>query len=447
MNKIKIAFVGHTNTGKTSLIRTLMKSNVGEVDDKANVTLKGEIYNYQGLQADFIDTPGFRHANVYNLFLDSKEQNPNFVLPNKWIKKIELDSEAVNEIKQCNVALYIGSLENVPDDGHEEEIILVKKIQPKVIGILNKGHTLIDDKTKYKERCEQWVNYFKNLGIDDVIIFDSHWDKYSKVKSIYSSISKILNPQENVIFKLGLKTFNKRQDDIKKEASYLLSKCIIDIASIQFLENEKEYNDRNTRKEIRKEISKLIYSFVNQVSTLFEIASEKPSITIKNIRTEIEGIDKENWKTKISNSAKLSSVLGAIGGATGAIIGAIITGLATGGLGAVGGALIGAKLGAATGGGIGVIELIDTNTNNIDVGISSDSLKYYTLDLIAIVWGLYMNGYSRDKTLTKKEILQIKQTIKISYMKNYNNIDWSNANIELVDNFSLNILNELENKW
>ncbi|MBE9183180.1 50S ribosome-binding GTPase [Microcoleus sp. LEGE 07076] len=37
---ISIAVVGHTNTGKTTLIRTLMKTSIGEVGDSANVTKK-----------------------------------------------------------------------------------------------------------------------------------------------------------------------------------------------------------------------------------------------------------------------------------------------------------------------------------------------------------------------------------------------------------------------
>lgn len=36
--RVRIAVAGHTNTGKTTLIRTLMRTVVGEVGDSPNVT-------------------------------------------------------------------------------------------------------------------------------------------------------------------------------------------------------------------------------------------------------------------------------------------------------------------------------------------------------------------------------------------------------------------------
>lgn len=69
-DQIRITIAGHTNVGKTTLIRTLMKTSVGEVRDSANVTKKGEAHFYKGLQATFVDTPGFRFADICNLYLE-----------------------------------------------------------------------------------------------------------------------------------------------------------------------------------------------------------------------------------------------------------------------------------------------------------------------------------------------------------------------------------------
>ena len=42
--KINIAIAGHTNAGKTTLIRTLMKASVGEVGDSTNPTKEQQEY-------------------------------------------------------------------------------------------------------------------------------------------------------------------------------------------------------------------------------------------------------------------------------------------------------------------------------------------------------------------------------------------------------------------
>ncbi|MBE9143788.1 GTPase [Planktothrix mougeotii] len=44
--RVRIAVAGHTNTGKTTLIRTLMRTVVGEVRDSSNVTQEGQAYDY-----------------------------------------------------------------------------------------------------------------------------------------------------------------------------------------------------------------------------------------------------------------------------------------------------------------------------------------------------------------------------------------------------------------
>ncbi|MEK0189697.1 GTPase, partial [Microcoleus anatoxicus] len=92
---ISIAVVGHTNTGKTTLIRTLMKTSIGEVGDSANVTKKGQSYFFEGLQATFIDAPGFQYASNLMMYLDSLNENPEFKMSQSWQEKMVYDMNAI----------------------------------------------------------------------------------------------------------------------------------------------------------------------------------------------------------------------------------------------------------------------------------------------------------------------------------------------------------------
>jgi len=62
MNEIALSLVAHTNVGKTTLARTLLRQDIGEVGDRAHVTLLAERHAWIATDAERLvlwDTPGF----------------------------------------------------------------------------------------------------------------------------------------------------------------------------------------------------------------------------------------------------------------------------------------------------------------------------------------------------------------------------------------------------
>ncbi len=63
MTAIRLSLISHTNVGKTTLARTLLKRDVGEIRDKAHVTERAESYPLietdEGDVLELWDTPGF----------------------------------------------------------------------------------------------------------------------------------------------------------------------------------------------------------------------------------------------------------------------------------------------------------------------------------------------------------------------------------------------------
>ena len=61
--QIRLVLISHTNNGKTTLARTLLGADVGEVRDAAHVTLSSEphvlLTSAQGDSLQLWDTPGF----------------------------------------------------------------------------------------------------------------------------------------------------------------------------------------------------------------------------------------------------------------------------------------------------------------------------------------------------------------------------------------------------
>ena len=62
---VTLSLISHTNAGKTTLARTLLRSDIGEVRDAPHVTLFNESYtllNDPGSVLRLWDTPGFWYS-------------------------------------------------------------------------------------------------------------------------------------------------------------------------------------------------------------------------------------------------------------------------------------------------------------------------------------------------------------------------------------------------
>src|SRR5262249_10827957 len=146
---VRIVVAGRTNSGKTTLIRTLIKASIGVVADRANVTQIAEAFQYKeleynGMQAIFIDTPGFQNAGRLLSVLENQDENPKYRIPKAYDRsRLKFDEIASHTIQGSDVVLYVSSLESVPDDSHQDEIALIRRGQPRIVGILNKSRFVV----------------------------------------------------------------------------------------------------------------------------------------------------------------------------------------------------------------------------------------------------------------------------------------------------------------
>ena len=76
MNEVTLSLISHTNVGKTTLARTLLRKDVGEVLDQAHVTEKSEAHLLLEEGGDRLllwDTPGF--GDTVRLLRRLKQEN------------------------------------------------------------------------------------------------------------------------------------------------------------------------------------------------------------------------------------------------------------------------------------------------------------------------------------------------------------------------------------
>lgn len=449
---INIAVAGHVSSGKTTLIRTFTRQPIGDVDDLANVTKKGQIYFYEGLQANFIDTPGFQYPSIALDYLD----NETLSLRNR--EKSTYDIEAIDSIKRSDVVIYLGNLSVVPNDNHKDEIDVVKKIQPRIIAVLNQYHSneKASSKTKVQKRCDKWTEVFKEKGITNVIIFDAHWDRRSKEQDIYDAIySNLDNDVLKSDFKTGLNQFKDRQSKIRKDAYTELAKSIEELQGIVLKVNKCEYDTQNKSKseynsnsednQHNQKIGRLIYKdisgFIAYTTKLYNSAAETPTASAEKLIMDTKRT--VNIPARIGVGAGGSAILGTIFTIFGGVIGAMITGIASGGLATIPGAIEGAKIFGMLGTAIGTIPIFIDAEDHIEITITSEKIQDHFMYLLAIIWGLEHNCYGRNEKLSEEEVKNMISQLKKSTM-NLSNINWKKIKSKEIIDYCHEIFADLE---
>lgn len=173
-NEIILSLISHTNVGKTALARTLLRQDVGEVADRAHVTVASEAYTLiekDGLTAKLWDTPGFG-SNLAKLAKRIRASgNPlGWILHKVWdrIKDESLwcSQEAIRNIKDdADLVIYLVDASQSPDTiGYVDlEMEILGWIGKPVLVFLNQTGRPDPDRIAIEEK--EWRDHLLELDI------------------------------------------------------------------------------------------------------------------------------------------------------------------------------------------------------------------------------------------------------------------------------------------
>ena len=122
--RIHLSLVSHTNIGKTTLARTLLMRDVGEIADRAHVTETTDDYllarGQDGSELILWDTPGFGNSVALAKRLEGRSNPLGWFLSEVWDrftnKSFWLDQKAVRHIRDISsVVLYLVNIAETPD--------------------------------------------------------------------------------------------------------------------------------------------------------------------------------------------------------------------------------------------------------------------------------------------------------------------------------------------
>ena len=430
--KINIAIAGHTNVGKTTLIRTLMKASVGEVRDAPNVSPREQAYYFDGIQANFIDTPGFQNASALGMYLDLRDENPNCNIPEKSKDDIIYDEKAMKALEKSNVVLYVASLTCVPDDNFKAEISIIKRQCSKIVGLVNQYEKELraSSPAEVENRVQQWKTFFAGQSVDSVIVFDAHWDNPAKISQIYDEIVSILDSEQRLHFVEGLKRFKERQLEIRKEACNMLAALIKSCAENAVVTISKgDYNHEQKREDAKEQVARKVNGalaeFVYCVSDLYKVAAEHPTTSKDELLLLMQ--PKANYAGRIGTGGGAAAIIGGVSAFMGAILGGAIMGFITGGVGALPGALAWAQIAGTVGAAMGSLFVLSDDGDTVTIKINAEQIKTLSVQGIAIIWGLSKNGYGRARELSSEEGRNIAEKVLLK-QASYRQINLASSN-------------------
>src|SRR5690554_4224748 len=150
VNALMLAVVGHTNTGKTSLMRTLLHdSQFGEVDSRPSTTREVTSIdvdaNGQVLMRLF-DTPGLEAgSDLYDHLVQSESsfrhdgpaQVRHFLNTMAAAHDFEQESKVLRQLLKCHAALYVIDVRDPVLPKYQDELSVLARCGKPILPILN----------------------------------------------------------------------------------------------------------------------------------------------------------------------------------------------------------------------------------------------------------------------------------------------------------------------
>ena len=183
--EIVLSLISHTNIGKTSLARTILRRDIGEIRDEPHVTDEStrHILLESGDAALVLwDTPGFGHVGELIKRLE-REENVwgwlmNEVVDRFFNRPLYCSLEAVRNIRNhSDVVLYLVNVQENPGDAGyvQMEFRLLEALAKPVVLVLNQVHV---DQLVNRERMQRLkAEWRKNLEafscLREVVVLDA----------------------------------------------------------------------------------------------------------------------------------------------------------------------------------------------------------------------------------------------------------------------------------
>lgn len=354
----RIAVVGHTNAGKTSLMRTLSRdAGFGEVSPSPATTR--EVTSIALLAdgvpvADFRDTPGLEDSIgllefVDRLRTDRRDDGPSLV--ERFLGTAESNGRFAQEAKALRQArigdlvLYVVDARDRVLPRYQDELELLTRCGRPVLPVMN----FTSDESA---RTEEWRDALARLGLHASANFDTVVYDAQDERRLFEAMRVLVEEHRDAIEALVADRSQRRERSLDR-ASLAIAELLVDAASFVVVvappdktndEASQRYAVLEGERDLQEDLRTHERHAHRAILAAFEFTDENPDAALLECTEGRLGIDLFSKEAlKYSGVGATAGIAG--GAATGAVIDVALGGLSLGAAAAIG-AVVGGVLGS-----------------------------------------------------------------------------------------------------
>lgn len=343
---IQIAVVGHTNTGKTSLARTLTRdARFGTVENSPGTTrhVEGVRLTIDGQQTiEWFDTPGMEDSVALRDYidtlcmgerLDGPDQIRRFLQSPEAARRFEQEARVLNKLLRTDAALYVIDARDPVLAKHRDELALLAACGKPILPVLNFT-------SAPEHRAQAWRDAMARLGLHVQTDFDTVLPPLDGEAQLYDKLALLLDTHSTSLRALAT-SLGRQRTQRRIDAWRLLANLLVDTAALHIPCSPEEPAVQQATTDLRERIRAREQQFVDAVLTHFRFGQQ-------DFRASNLPLSGERWGMDLFHPQALKDmgIQMGTGMAAGAAAGAALD-LMTAGLSLGTGTLVGAAAGGA----------------------------------------------------------------------------------------------------
>ncbi|MEL7940526.1 GTPase/DUF3482 domain-containing protein [Pseudomonas delhiensis] len=238
---LRLAVVGHTNVGKTSLLRTLTRDvGFGEVSHRPSTTrhVEGARLSVDGQALlELYDTPGLEDAIALRDYLDALERpgerldGPEklrrFLDGSEARGRFEQEAKVLRQLQASDAGLYVIDAREPVLAKYRDELAVLAGCARPLLPVLNFVASA-------NHREEQWREALSRLGLHALVRFDSVAPPLDGERRLYESLALLLEKSRPQLERLIQD--HEAQAVARREAgAKLIAELLVDVAACRDL--------------------------------------------------------------------------------------------------------------------------------------------------------------------------------------------------------------------